>query len=177
MKISWKRAFAVGGFLAGLCGVLGLLIAGGDLLTKETIAKNKTEKETRSLRKIFGEEAVYGDPIEIKDEQYPSLEKYWTVNLGNEALGRVYAASGKNAYGDISLLVGIYVDYSLGNVQLLVNTQTYGSTLEEYYIEPYAQSEDKDAAVNQVSCGATYGAKLCRELILAGQAHYMGDGK
>lgn len=177
MKISWKRVFAVGGFLAGLCGVLGLLIAGGDLLTKDTIAKNKIEKESKGLRKIFGEEATYGEAVAVTDETRPTLQKYWTVQLGGTELGRVYSASGKNAYGDVSLLIGIYADYSLGTIYVLENTESYGTTLQENYLDVYDASDNKEEAVEQVSCGATYGAKLCREMILASKSHYEGGAE
>ena len=60
MKLSWKRAFLVGGFLGGLCAVLGLAIAGGDMLTKQTIARNKAAKEETGLKKAF---ATKGRPI------------------------------------------------------------------------------------------------------------------
>jgi len=87
MNVSWKRAFFVGGFLAGLCAVLGLAIAGGDMLTKETIARNKREKEESALKTVFGENVILSDPIEIKDAEFPMLAKYWTVTLPEEGDG------------------------------------------------------------------------------------------
>ena len=177
MKISWKRAFYVGGFLALLCGVLGLAIAGGDLLTKETIASNKIKKETEGLRKVFGDNCAYGEAVAVKDENYPYISKYWTVRNENQDLGRVYAVSGSNAYGDVSLLVGITNDYSLGNVVTLENTESYAATLEDGYLIPYGKASDKEKAVEEVKCGATYGAKLCRDMIRSAQSHYKEGGK
>lgn len=170
MKISWKRAFGVGGFLAGLCAVLALSIAGADIITKDIIAKNKIEKENAGLKKVFAS-GEYGEAKTL-GEGY--LQKYWTVTSSNEELGRVYSASGKNAYGNVSLLVGIYADFSLGNIVVLENTESYGQTLEDGYLEPYQNATDKEAVVDQVNCGATYGAKLCRDMIRAAQEHYKG---
>ena len=172
MKISWKHAFYVGGFLAALCGVLGLVIAGGDMLTRDTIAKNKIQKEQNGLKKVFGENATYGEAKEIKNS--PTLQKYWTVEVENQEIGRVYATSNSNAYGTVSLLVGIGSDFSLGNIITLENTESYASTLEEKYLDVYASSSDKEAAVEQVKCGATFGATMCRDMIRAAQAHYQG---
>ena len=170
MKVSWKRCFIVGGFLAGLCGVLALAIAGGDLLTRETIAKNKAAKEESGLKKVFPG-AVAENPTEI-NEGY--LQKYWTVKNDEGILGRVYSTFGKNAYGNVGLLVGVYSDFTLGNIVTLENTESYGTTLEDGYLDPYAKAEDKEAVVDQVTCGATYGAKLCRDMIRAAQNHYKG---
>lgn len=174
MKISWKHAFYVGGFLAALCGVLGLVIAGGDLLTKDTIARNRIEKEQNGLKKVFGENVTYSEATEIKDENRASLQKYWTVSVDSKEVGRVYATSATNSYGTVSLLVGVYSDFSLGNVVALENTESYAATLEEGYLEPYAASEDKENAVNTVKCGATYGATMCRDMIVSARDHYKG---
>ena len=174
MKISWKHAFYVGGFLAGLCGVLGLVIAGGDLLTRDTIAKNKIQKEISSLKKVYGENADYGEAIELSEPQYASLKKYWTVSVNNEVVGRVYSTTNTNSYGTVSLLVGINLDYSYGNVITLENTESYATTLQEEYLDKVEAAEDKDYALTQVKCGATSGAKMCREMIESAKQHYQG---
>ena len=180
MNVSWKRAFFVGGFLAGLCAVLGLAIAGGDMLTKETIARNKREKEQSALKTVFGENVILSDPIEVKDAEFPMLAKYWTVTLPEEAdqgpLGRIYNASGKNGYGDVTLLIGVYSDFHLGNVAVLENTESYGQTLQEEYLDKYAAAQDKEKAAEEVKCGATYGATLCRDMMKQAKAHYQKEG-
>lgn len=172
MKVSWKRAFYVGGFLALLCGGLGLIIAGGDMITRDRIAQNEIEKEKSGLSKVFGSGCDYGEATSINDESWPTLKKFWTVKDGEKILGRVYAASGTNAYGDVSLLVGINADYSLGQISVLKNTESYATTLEDGYLIPYQQAEDKASIVTQVNCGATYGAKMCRDMILSAKTHY-----
>ncbi len=174
MKKYMKKAFLAGGVLAGLCGVMAAVIVGADFLTRDTIAKNNLEKEKSGLRKVFGPDAVYGEATEVSGVQY--VEKYWTVTVDEVEVGRVYRGSGKNGYGDITLLYGVNLDYSLGMVVTLVNTESYGTTLKENYLDPLSSAEDPDAAVDNVKCGATYGAKLCRSIIRAGQAHYKEGG-
>ena len=178
MKISWKHAFYVGGFLAILTGVLGLAIAGGDLITRDIIVNNKTKKEEAGVTYLFGQDVTYDPFVEIRDADYPTLTKYCTVNDGDAEVGRVYASNGANAYGEVALLIAIYADtFALGNVYTITNTESYAATLEDGYLLPYQQSDNKEAAVYEVSCGATYGAKLCRDMILSAQAHYQGGAK
>ena len=177
MTLSWKRAFGVGGFLAGLCAVLALAIAGGHLATKERIARNKIEKENSSLALVFGAEATYSAAVEIQDGNYPTLKKYWTVALpGDPLAARVYSASNKNGYGTVSLLVGVYGDFRLGNIAILENSESFGPMLEEGYFEPYLAATDKEAAVEQVKCGATEGAKMTRDMIRMAQRHFRQEG-
>lgn len=171
MKVNMKHAFYVGGFLAGLCGVLALAIAGVDLLTKDIIKANKLEKERSGLKRVFPSGEVDGEAVEVHQGK---LEKYWTVKESGSELGRIYSAFGKNSYGQVSLLIGVYSDFSLGNIVVLENTESYGQTLEEGYLDPYNAAEDKSAAVLSVSCGATYGATLCRDMILEAASHYQG---
>ena len=77
----------------------------------------------------------------------------------------------------MSLLVGIYSDFSLGNIYVLENTESYATTLQDGYLTPYIQAEDKEAVIDNVRCGATYGAKLCRDLILTARNHYKGGNE
>ena len=174
MKLSWKRALYVGAFLGGLCGVLGLAIAGGDLLTRETIAANLVAKENAGLKKAFAYDgAEFSEPTAVTNND--RINKYWTVRLASEEIGRVYSVSGTNAYGNVSLLVGLEIDTSLYGVVVLENTESYGQVLDENYLEPLIGADDKDSAVNNVTCGATYGAKLCRDLINEAKNHYGGQ--
>lgn len=174
IKVPWKHAFYVGGFLAALCGVLGLVIAGGDLLTRNTIAANKVKKEQDGLRKVYGDNAEFSEAVEVKDDVYASIGKYWTVKIQGDEVGRVYSTSGTNSYGTVSLLVGVNKNYSLGNIVVLENTESYAATLEEKYLDVYKNAEDKESVVDNVKCGATFGASMCRDMIKAAQNHYKG---
>ena len=172
MRKYMRRAFLSGGVLAGLCGVMAALIVGSDFLTRDTIATNSAAKESAALRRVFGEAVTYEDPVLVEDRDYSYLQKYWTVTLDGTEVGRVYRGFGRNGYGDVSLLYGVALDFSLYNVVTLSNTESYGTTLKENYLDPLSSASDKDAAVDEVKCGATYGAKLCRDIIREGQRHY-----
>ncbi len=178
MKPLAKRALLVGAFLAGLCGALGLLIAGAELITRPAIEANRAKKQRDGLAKVFPS-AQIGEGVDISSEGQPKLQKYWTVTLSDGEEARIYSASDRNAYGDVSLLIGIYgpsKGYALGNVVTLLNTESYGNVIQEKYLDAYNASEEKEGAVLEVRVGATFGAKMCRDMILSSQTHYK-EGK
>ena len=84
-------------------------------------------------------------------------------NNENESLGYAFKTTGSNMYGKISLLAG-YAENNHGfiGLYLTVNEQTYASTLEDNYI---TQLNKGKIDVDDVECGATYGAKLVRDMI------------
>ena len=64
-------------------------------------------------------------------------------------------------YGKITMLVGISTTYEIGHIYMVTNEQTYATTLVDNYIDPYNEdSHDLD----DVSCGATYGATLIKDM-------------
>lgn len=170
MKKYVKRALVSGAVLSLLSGAMALLIVGADFLTRDTIARNAKEKERQGLIKIFGNDADYGEAIEVEGATY--IEKYWTVSIDEAEVGRVYRGSGRNGYGEVSLLFGIDNNNGLGRVVALTNTESYGTVLKENYLDPL----NEGGALDDVSCGATYGAKLCRFIILEGIDHYQSGG-
>ncbi|MBE6135512.1 MAG: hypothetical protein E7179_05900 [Erysipelotrichaceae bacterium] len=174
MKIEWGKAFKTGIFLACIAGAAALILSGVNVVTSKKIEENRVQKEAKGLRRVFGE-AAYGEAIPVENNK--NISKYWNVNLGEGKEGRVYSVSGTNSYGSVSLLVGIYGDYSLGNIFVLENTESYATTLQDGYLTPYIQAEDKETVIDNVRCGATYGAKLCRDLILTARSHYKGGNE
>ena len=156
---------------------MAVAIAGADFLTRDVIAKNNLAKEQSALKKVYGESVDYGEAVSISDPAYSHLEKYWTVTQGDLVLGRVYRGYGRNGYGEVTLLYGINADFTLAMVVTVANTESYGTTLKENYLDPLSTAEDKDAALQEIKCGATEGAKLCRAIVLDGQRHYMEGGK
>lgn len=172
MKLSYGQAFKTGLLLASIAGISALLLSGLNRLTAPKITQNRLEKEAKGLRVIFGENALYDEAVEVKESK--AIEKYWPVTLENHESARVYSVSGTNSYGNVGLLVGVYGDFSLGTIYVLENTESYASTLQDEYIAKYIASEDKETAIDNVSCGATYGAKLVRSLILSAKEHFEG---
>jgi len=66
-------------------------------------------------------------------------------------------------YGKISLIAGFDVaTHNFMSLYLVSNEQTYASTLVDNYVTPL-NSGDRD--LEDVSCGATYGAKLIRDMV------------
>jgi hypothetical protein len=149
-----------------------LLIAGANMLTSPIIARNEAKKEADALQKVFGDDAIFAEPKNI--ENSANLFRFYDASYsGGE--GRVYKASGRNGYGEIDMLIGLKNDCSLYNFFVLNNGQSYGTTLQENYLTPIRLADDKDTAYNNVSCGATFGAKLVKQLIDASKEHYRVD--
>ena len=66
-------------------------------------------------------------------------------------------------YGKISLIAGFdAISHNFKSIYLIKNEQTYASTLVENYVNPLNNEEKK---LDEVNCGATYGAKLIRDMV------------
>ena len=168
-----KKALKVALILASIGGVSAITVSAVNLFTAPKIEANRKEKEKKALNEIFPSAEV-GEAVEIKENAYTSLLKYWPVQIGDED-ARIYSCSGKNGYGAVSLLIGVYGDYSLGRMSIIDNTETYGQTLNQNYIAPYQYYEDAESrqtALDHVVCGATYGAKLIKGMVEQAVAHY-----
>ena len=74
------------------------------------------------------------------------------------------------------MLVGISSEFKLGRMSFLDLNQSYAQTLKDNYITPYMNSSNKEVALDNVSCGATFGAKLIQEMVLEAVANYK-EGK
>lgn len=170
MNKETKKVIACGLVLFAIAGISSCLVSVVNHFTSNVISKNANEKENASLREIYPTGDI-SSPVEVNGEH---VEKYWIVT--NQSSGRIYKCSGKNAYGSITLLVGISSSYSLGRMSFLELNQSYAQTLKDNYIANYASSEDKEAALNNVNCGATFGAKLIKSLVEEAKSHYM-EGK
>lgn len=165
-----KKVITCGLVLFAIAGISSCLVSVVNHFTSSVISKNANEKENASLREIYPTGDI-SSPIEVNGEH---VEKYWIVT--NENSGRIYKCSGKNAYGSITLLVGISSSYSLGRMSFLELNQSYAQTLKDNYIANYDSSSNKEEALNSVNCGATFGAKLIKSLVDEAKSHYM-EGK
>ena len=71
-------------------------------------------------------------------------------------------------YGKMSLIVGYDAESQLFiDLSVIVNEQTYATTLVDNYINPL---HDGTISIDDVSCGATYGAKLVRDMVYDAQS-------
>ena len=153
----------IGAASAGLIGVT-------NLITKEQIKKNEKNKISQGIAAIFGENSSISDEYEVKDFKYTNYA--YEISTPDNASDYALRTTGSNMYGKISLIVGVrsmpvegsgigFESVFVG-IYVISNEQTYASTLEENYIDPL---NDGDVNLDDVSCGATYGAKLIRDMV------------
>jgi len=154
--------------LCAIGAVSAIAIAGTNLLTKNKIAENNAKSQNNALSVIFDDAKSYSEEktdFKYTDSSY--LVKYYNAyDQSNAELGYIYYVDGRNAYGEISMMVGINEE-GIGQFSIVTNTQSFASTLEDNYITPI---KNGDKTINDVSCGATYGAKLIRSM--AYEANY-----
>lgn len=155
--------------LGAIAASSALLIGLTNLATKNKIATNEKERVQLGIRSIFGSEAS------IKEEQttqeagltgsYKYVEKVFTVkDNADTSLGYAFRTTGSNDYGKVSLIVGFgESDHKFISVYIVVNEQTYASTLVDNYINPLNEGSRE---LDDTSCGATFGAKLVRNMVL-----------
>lgn len=100
-------------------------------------------------------------------------EKVIVKDVNDEVLGYVYTVSGNNAYGPISLLVGIGADGKLVSAELLENGQSFAKEVETHVNSSYTLGLTLEEITNiNTICGATYGANTVKELIIIAYEDY-----
>ena len=154
----------------------GLLIGATNLITAERIEKNnqlKIENGIKEVLKTSDNPYIYEMDNGSLDG-YKYLDKCYGVQADKDTpsfVGVAFLTSGSNMYGKVSLIIGFGADQSFKGVYFVTNEQTYASTLVENYINPL---NNGDVQLDDVSCGATYGAKLVRDLVNASQSYVDG---
>ena len=154
-------AITLGAIAAVSAGLIGL----ANLATRNRIAKNEYDKTMSGIASIFGDEAQI-------EKEY-AIEGYTYANYVYEISNDSYAfrTTGSNSYGKISLLVGIkdslvmdadIHEFVFTNLFIITNEQSFATTLVDNYIDPL-NSGDRD--LDDVSCSATFGARLVRDMI------------
>ncbi len=156
-------AVTLGSIAAVAAGVIGLT----NLLTKDRIAKNEQKRIQSGIKEIFGDDAEILNEFKISDKKYEYLVYGYKVKTSDSDLDRYAIRTlGSNMYGKISLIVGVFEntssDFVFGKLSVVVDEQTYASTLEDEYIDVINGDSSK---IDDVNCGATYGAKLVRSMI------------
>ena len=177
MSSKVKKYIITAVVLGSIAMASGLLIGVTNLVTKDQIAKNEKNKLNIGVKNIFGEGAmIYNDSIiDAKEREelgskyiehvyYIGVEHSNGLSKTTTPIGCAFKSTGSNMYGKISLLIGFNEVFFYQNIYLIKNEQTYASTLVENYVEPI-QEKGRDYETIDVKCGATYGAKLVKELI------------
>ena len=142
-----------------------LLIAGTNMLTRDAIKANETRAINNGLANIFDTESLKTSDATLDKEFEYVISSYYEVKDEADApLGYAFKTEGSNSYGKISLIVGFTSNYVYKGVAVVENGQSFASTLNKKYLNPLVK-DHKTVDEVDVSCGATYGAKLTRNMI------------
>ena len=148
---------AIGAVSAGLISV-------SNLLTRNKIAQNEKDKIQEGISQIFGDNSSIKEEDDLSGYSYTN--HVYTIEDNNKSqIGYAFRTTGSNMYGKISLIIGfLESSHKFNGLSIVVNEQTYASTFVENYINPLNENKTEDA-LNDVSCGATYGAKLVKSMV------------
>lgn len=151
--------------LGSIAAVSGGAVALVNLITEKKIMENDKIKLVSGIKDIFGDNATIDPENEQKVNDYTYTVSYYKVSgENNEFLGYAFKSEGSNMYGKIALISGFdAISHNFMSLSLINNEQTYATTLVDNYITPLNSDPEK---LDDVSCGATYGAKLVRDMIL-----------
>lgn len=160
-----KKQYIITSITLGIIAASSAALIGlTNFLTRDQIARNEKNRINAGIHEIFGDDSKASEEEKFEKE-YNYLTGYYKVSDNEDkSLGFAIKSSGSNMYGKISLIIGFSEDtHAFLGLYTVVNEQTYASTLEENYLIPVNENERE---YTDVKCGATYGAKLVRDMIL-----------
>ena len=158
-----KKYILTGVTLGSIAAVAAGLIAVTNLVTEKKIAQNEASAISKGISSIFGESEIK-DEGKVSDQNYVTY--FYQIDYKKSDLemhGYAFKCEGSNMYGKIALIAGFNAKSEFMSLYLVKNEQTYASTLVDNYINP-VNSHNKDYETD-VSCGATYGAKLVKDML------------
>ena len=172
-----KNLLKTSAILMIIAGGAALLVGATNALTAPVIEKNNVEKEKKMLSEVYGDAVdTFAEWSENTDKNtYPEenangsylktltltyVTKVWTAKKSNQNVGYIARFYGKNGYGAVDMLVGISLDGKIGKLCIITDSMSYKTKLENSYITPLNESNDKESALDNVKCGATFAAKL-----------------
>ena len=182
-----KRYLYVSGILGAIALVCAVLIALMNMLTNPIIKKNNENKISETYTKIYSDYYSNEKVVFTKDDKSYIKGKVKALDKDGNVLGYIYTTSGKNAYGEVSLMIGI-TDGNVVDVEFLTNTESFASTVSSHVKGNYPSSIDSVIEVNpygsldtidigylsineieaiDIKCGATFGATLVKSMVLA----------
>jgi Na+-translocating ferredoxin:NAD+ oxidoreductase RnfG subunit len=172
MKAFALKIVTVASALGLIAGISALAIGVTYAFTIDKINANGLQKEKAGLSEVYGDKADTFDSQTLSaNASYVS--KIWIAKEATAEVGYIYKTDGKNSYGEVSMLLGISGSGNYGTMVILTNTETYGSTLTDNYIDPYNATADKTTALSNVHCGATYGATLINNMASEAMKDYL----
>jgi len=157
--------------MAGVsAGVVGLV----NYFTAPTIATNSIIREENACKEIYSSATSFSEEFNAEEDNeefnFKYIEKAWrALNGSSDFYGFVFRCSGSNAYGSISIIVGFNKDYSIERVEVVENTESFATTVNDYIKTTYNGDNHvqyDDISDIDVACGATYGAKLVRSMLV-----------
>lgn len=160
--------------LTMIAGICAALIAVVNLFTADIIKDNNEAKKAVLCQEIF--EEYDADKSVLFDGEFTNKnikEKIEVHNSNGEFIGYIYTVSGSNAYGAIELLVGISDENKLEGVRFINNGQSFSSETATHLDTQYNPNMTLENVLNldlsksDVTAGATYAAKLIRDLVSA----------
>lgn len=171
----------IGGILCAIAGCSALLLTALNLVTAPVIQQHLDEKQNAGYKQVFSNWAANGEAIAIEDN--PNLAEYciaYSDTAKTQQIGFIYTTKSLavKSYGNLKAMIGITGETDspvLGKVYMLENSLSYKGVLETGYIEKYNQNPS-DATLNNVKCGATFGAEALQGMINAARDHYTSIG-
>jgi len=170
--------------------VCALLIALINMVTSPIIAANDKKTELETCKAIFAEynedASKSKEASDLTGKNEAIIKIIYAKDANETDLGTIYKVTGKNAYGTITLMVGIDADNQVCQVEFIENGQSFASTVNNHVLASYPSSESTDVHVGaytasnsekvgsldeskvsaiDVKCGATYGATLVKDLV------------
>lgn len=170
-----KHFLYVGGLLCGFGAVAALLIGGAYVIANPLIEENRQKALEEALSVCFAnDDDTFSDAVSMPEDcEY--LSNYYIAYASGEEYGYIYQGSGSNTYGSVEIAVGLtYADGELvyGCIGVIENTESYKTTLENNYIAVFNASPSQES-LNSISCGATFGAKLIRNIVNEAVEYYL----
>ncbi len=174
--------------LATIASGSALLIGLMNLATVNPINTNKANRIKNGLAELypnltsysahdFLEEGEEGFEAQYSATAFPCIKTLYLVDTNASARGYVYSTTGKNSYGQVNLLFSVN-EGKVGEIFVVTNTETYGQTLEENYVDLYNYGLLENGLAD-VKCGATFGAKTVKQQCDEAIEHwnlYYGEG-
>lgn len=152
-----KHYLTVSLTLGIIASASALLIAGANLLTEKQIAQNEENSINSAITFIFGENVEIKSKAAIENKDYTYVNYVYEIDNNQ---GYAFIASGKNMYGKITLIAGFRENGDFVQMKTIVNEQTYTKEVEKFVYDV----GEGNRQIDDVSCGATYGAKLVRDM-------------
>jgi len=159
------KKYILTGVTLGLIAASGaLLIAGTNMITRDTIAENEQKSINNGIATIYGE-GVKAKEYDLGNVEYKYITKCYEIRDTEDFIsGYAFRTDGSNNYGKISLIIGFNAGVKYMGLSVVANEQSFASTLKKGYLDKIKDGSQTVDDVD-VSCGATYGAKLVRDMV------------